>query len=428
MGSEATKNDEAWEALFNRYDIPGEIARKGFFEITATQINEKREARLMTKFDHRINLPALFSKNRLAILPVTRGSYVIAPFDAYKAFEESTSSLTRIPFPNYVESLNPTHITSEAAAINCAYLSGMFTDFLGEEQLLPTVSGRMGSGSFAFKIRESLKKTDLLLQVNSSQMEIDGGYEGPESLTLIEAKNFLSEDFLVRQLYYPFRFWSGAVRKPVRCVFLVYTNGVFSLYEYVFADPEHYNSLELVKHKNYSIDAEAISQDEIRGLLPKLPLLSEPELAFPQADSLKRVINLCELLMQGEKSRDEITLNYAFDPRQTNYYTDAGRYLGLIGKRHEGREPLYFMTEEGRRTMDLPYKLRQLSFARAILSHGPFRKTYEQCLKEGRMPSRTEIADIMRTCGLHQVEKESTYLRRASTVAGWVKWILDLSL
>jgi hypothetical protein len=44
-----------------------------FFEITAIQINEFREAGLMTKFDHSINLPKIFSDNGLAILPITRG-------------------------------------------------------------------------------------------------------------------------------------------------------------------------------------------------------------------------------------------------------------------------------------------------------------------------------------------------------------------
>lgn len=34
-------------------------------------------------------------------------------------------------------------------------------------------------------------------------------------------------------------------------------------------------------------------------------------------------------------TKQDITSEYAFDERQTNYYTDAGRYLGLIDKGHD---------------------------------------------------------------------------------------------
>lgn len=72
MSLDLTKNDMAWEKLFNKYNILKSIESSGSFLITAAQINEFREARLMTKFDQRINLPKLFSQNQLAILPITR--------------------------------------------------------------------------------------------------------------------------------------------------------------------------------------------------------------------------------------------------------------------------------------------------------------------------------------------------------------------
>ena len=71
--SEVSKNQSAWQKLFDKYRILDGIENSGFFEITSTQINEFREARLMTKFDHKINLPDIFDKNRLSILPISRG-------------------------------------------------------------------------------------------------------------------------------------------------------------------------------------------------------------------------------------------------------------------------------------------------------------------------------------------------------------------
>ena len=66
-------NDIAWESLFRKYDILGHIERAGQFQISAKQIKEVREPRIMAKFDHTINRPQIFADNKLCILPITRG-------------------------------------------------------------------------------------------------------------------------------------------------------------------------------------------------------------------------------------------------------------------------------------------------------------------------------------------------------------------
>ena len=37
------------------------------------------------------------------------------------------------------------------------------------------------------------------------------------------------------------------------------------------------------------------------------------------------------------------------------------------------------------------------------------------------------MIEIMKYCDLYKIESESTYKRRASTIRGWVEWILDLT-
>ena len=303
----------------------------------------------MTKFDHSINLPKLFSDNKLAILPVTRGSYIISRFEAYNRIEQVNDDVIKATFPEYIESIDYENITSEATAINCAFVSRILSDFLDEEKLLPTVSGRMSSESFSFRIRNTLSMPDLKINVSNSQIEIDGGFEGIKQLCLIEAKNFISEDFLIRQLYYPYRLWKSKISKKITSILLVYTNGIFSLYEYEFQEPDNYNSLVLVKQRNYCIDPIDISLDDIVYILKRTSYVDEPSVPFPQANSFKRVINLCELLFQSDMTRDDITTNYAFDQRQTNYYTDAGRYLGLIRKYRDNEQVCFSLTEEGRK-------------------------------------------------------------------------------
>jgi hypothetical protein len=338
-----TINDPAWEELFEQLNILTHIHDVGRFEISAAQIKKVtgREPRLLTKFDHTINLPRIFRENKLAILPITRGKYVISRINAYHAFESCETSITRVTLPPYIQSLDPNAITSEAVALNCAIASGIVSDFLEDEDLVATVSGRMGSGDFGFTIQNAATGSPLNIGVSNSQIEIDAAYEGIRSLSLFEAKCDLSDDFLVRQLYYPYRTWKRNITKPVRPIFLVYSNGIYRLYEYAFTNLKEYNSLVLVKQKNYSVEDTSIELADIQAVLQNTPPVSEPNVSFPQADRFERVINLCELLSEQALSRSDVTEQYAFDVRQTNYYTSAALYLDLITKIKENGTTMY---------------------------------------------------------------------------------------
>lgn len=430
MSSPLTKNDRAWERLFEKYRIAQQVERNGLFEITANQINEFREARLMTKFDHKSNLPSLFVENNLSILPITRGSYVISNFEAYHNFENPSTEIIRANAPDFIHSIDFENITSEATAINVAYLSGILADFTGEETLLPTVNGRMSSESFNFNIYNRTMNRLQNIAVVNSQIEIDGGFEGFDSLTLLEAKNSLSNDFLVRQLYYPYRLWQNKMDKIVKPVFLTYTNGIFNLFEYEFQDPNNYSSLKLIKQRNYTLEQDEIIFDDIIALLGQVQITSEPDgIPFPQADSFKRVINICELLYEnGYLTREYITYNYDFDMRQTNYYTDACRYLGLVDKDRDSDEGVrYFLTEKGKSIFRLNIRNRTLAFAKCILEKRAFNESFREYLKSLELPNRDEIVGIMEESGLYNVTAPSTYRRRASTISGWINWLLDIT-
>ena len=417
-------NDTAWQILFDKYDILGNIERNGQFIISSNQIKEFREPRLMTKFDHKINLPTIFADNRLAILPISRGDYVISSFSAYKEFEPPVNDVQRVSIPAHIQSLMPQFLVSEAIALNCANACGILSDFLEDEALVPTVSGRMSSGNFGFYIEtdSGVKRID----VANSQIEIDAAYEGINCLSLFEAKRDLSDDFLVRQLYYPFRVWKERVTKPVKPVFLVFSNGMFNLYQYEFDDPQNYNSLRLVKQKNYVIATE-ISLSDIENLLITVPFVAEPKISFPQADRMSRIVNLIELLNEKPMTKQDITSKYAFDERQTNYYTDAGRYLGLIEKGHdENGNILFQLSTRGRHILGLEYKERQLAIVTQILAHKVFNETLKLHLQYGEMPDKQTIIRIMKEANLYNIEADSTYLRRSSTVVGWINWILGI--
>jgi hypothetical protein len=421
-----SKNDIAWEKIFDKYKIVNKVLNEGHTVISSTHINEFREARLMTKFDHRSQLPKLFADNNLSILPTSRGGYVIGTFETFSDFNTDDIEVTPIEFPTFLESLDYRDITSEATAINCAFVSKILHDFTEEENLLPTVSGRMSSSSFGFDINTS--KGLFNINVGNSQVEIDGGYEGDNSLNLIEAKNYISDDFLVRQLYYPYKLWSGKIQKQVRPIFLTYTNGIFHLREYAFTNINHYNSLVLVKHKKYAVQDGAFNIETIQEILDRTKTIKEPEIPFPQADSFERVINLCELLKQKDfLTKEEITQSYDFDARQTDYYSNAGKYLGLLDT---GKDPLSgqigcYLTNKGKQIFNTNLIDRQKEFVKIIISHSAFKQTLKLYLENGEMPSKNEIVEVMKRSKLHKVGSDTTYFRRASTITGWTNWIMN---
>lgn len=420
-----SKNDIAWEAIFEEYRILDRLAKNDRVSISSMEINEFREARLMTKFDHRSQLPELFVEHKLSILPTSRGTYEIGAFEIFCDFNKEDVEIVPVNFPTFLESIDYKDITSESIAINCAFISKILHDFTGEENLFPTVSGRMSSSLFDFAINS--KQKTFRINVENSQIEIDGGFEGDNSLNLIEAKNYISDDFLIRQLYYPYRLWSDKIVKRVRPIFLTYSNGIFDLREYEFTNPELYNSIRLLQHKKYALQERDINIENIQNILDNVQVTKEPELPFPQADSFERVINLCELLKQkGFISKEDITHNYDFDHRQTDYYSNAAKYLGLIEGRCENQQIGCTLTQDGIRIFNLPIVERQLEFVRLILSRAAFKNTLKLYFDKGDVPTKDEVIEIMKDARLYNIDSEQTYRRRASTVISWINWILEL--
>jgi hypothetical protein len=417
------KNDLFWEKIFEKHHVVDQVLSNGYFSISAAEINKFREARLMTKFDHQSQLPKPFAENGLSILPSARGKYLIGAFETFCSFDANPVEAAKVELPSFLESLDYRNITSEATAISCAFVSKILQDFTGEVNLYPTVSGRMSSSSFDFSINSA--QGLFRVSVENSQVEIDGGFEGDFSLNLIEAKNYIADDFMVRQLYYPYKLWASKVSKKVRPIFLTYTNGIFHLREYAFGDVNHYNSLRLINQKKYAIQG-PINLEVAQQLIEAAKVQKEPEIPFPQADNFERVINLCELLMQkGFILKEGITQAYDFDYRQADYYSNAGKYLGLIEAKRVNNQVACFLTESGQRMFSLSIYDRQVEFIKLIISHAVFKEVMKACLKNGKMPDKNEIVAIMKKSSLHKVDSDSTYFRRASTVSGWVCWIVS---
>jgi len=428
MATIGTLNDDAWEKLFDKYKILDCINSYGFFKIESKKINEFRESRLMAKFDHYINLPKLFKENKLSILPISRSEYLIGTFSSYfkVEYDHETENIP-IPVPQHIESIDYNNIYSESAALHCASVTGIINDLMNEEALL-TISGRMSSDSFNYSIRSSVDNSLFPINVGNSQIEIDAGFETKNNLLIIEAKNISVDDFLIRQLYYPYRLWSGKISKNIVPVFMTHSNDIFSFFIFQFNNPLEYNSLSLIKQKNYIIAPENISLQEIWRIFNDVNIIVEPKVPFPQADKFERIIDLLGLLVENDLSKNDITQNYEFDIRQTDYYTNALIYLDLVNKYNDltTGEITYTLTDAGKSLLKKRYKFKYLSLVKLILQHKVFHQVLELYFHLGYPPSKVMVCDLMRQSNLYNVNSESTIERRSQTVTSWIDWILNL--
>lgn len=423
--------NEAWKALLEKYPITETVNREGTYRIRADQIREFREPRLMAKWDSSDSLPEILRKNKLNILPDSRTSYVLGDFLLYQEIPELTEHVTRmthVEMPDF-ESIDVSSISSEANAIHGLTLSGILDDFLGEGRNAATFNGRMGTGAFTFRVN-TVRGVPAEIHVENAQCEIDGGFENRSSVVIMEAKNVVHKDFHVRQLYYPYRLWRTKVKKPVRLVFCVYSNMIYRLFEYRFTDPEDYSSIELVRMKNYSLQDTSVSMDELKEVRRCTPVRTDDAMEktrtpFIQANSMERVISLLENLYENPMTSQQIAELMNFDPRQSDYYYNAGKYLGLFEKKRQDGQVLTVLTALGQKVFKMNYKERQLKLVSLILEHEIFAEFFDFVAAEETLPDKEEIERAMRrlhVCGEGQV------VRRASSVYGWLRWIRNLTL
>lgn len=429
MSGGTTKIDKAWEKLFDKYKILKHVRDEDAFRISSAQINEFHEARLMAKFDQSTQLPEIFRGNKLSILPVTRGDYLIGPFKTHEKINYGTVKPKQVEIP-LLETLDAKNLYSEASALFFAYNSGIINDIIGSNNVKFTVNGRMSSGNFAFSIENNLHpKNPILVDVKNSQVEIDAGFESPDAFVICEAKNQASEELLIRQLYYPYRLWCGKISKPVVPVFLAFSNDIFHIFVYEFTDKEKYNSITLKDYREYTFADEDIFLQDIIELWNSTIVITEPNVPFPQADSFPRILDLLSVLHEENLTRSEVTLKYEFDPRQTNYYVSACEYLGLIERfSTKENERGYCLTTEARRIMSLPYKQKHLALMKKVLERSVFHKAFSFIVNNKALPDKCVICEIMESTNFKKSMGITTIQRRASTVIGWLNWMIQISV
>lgn len=421
------KNDEAWEKLFDKYDILNEIDRNGTFSISSKEINEFREARLMTKFDHSNQLPKIFADNNITILPDTRGNYILGKFKIFEDLKYKNLKPIPMQIPDFIQSLDTTKITSESSALNIAHMSNMI-DFVmktkqNEPHSLLTLSGRMSSGSLQYNILNSDKKLHKFT-VENAQIEIDGSYENLNNIIIVEAKNKIPKDFNIRQLYYPFRMYHNLnTTKDITPVFFTYADDIFSFHIFKFTDIMNYSSIEKVEQINFILnDSLDLTLDEVKRISATVKEVEEPKnVPFPQADTFSRILDMIDYIDE-RKNKYELAEAYEFDLRQSDYYANALVYLGLATK-----QDYYFqLNKDGIKIKNMHNSnKRNALIISKILSHKPFKLAFDSTLKNGGDYDRKYISKVLLD-NVESINSISTANRRMQTVVAWLNWIFSV--
>lgn len=253
-------DSNSWKAIFDHNNIHSHNFDNEPFILQAEDIKRacqnftetsQKEVRILCKQDSRDDRPDIFVQNNLFILPKKNGSYYLVKGEGYVDIPNIETPITDYVSKLDFELVSSTIGDSEMQYLDFAYANSLIRTFMDDPSLVLTIRGRKFTPSFSFTVN------GFNLNVESVQTEVDAGYEGRNSLVLVEAKNSRTENTIIRQLYYPYRQWYENTGKKVFPLFfekrIIDGEQIYYIWQYEFTNPSDYNSIRLVKSGRYRI-------------------------------------------------------------------------------------------------------------------------------------------------------------------------------
>ena len=251
--------NEIWEVIVNKTGLSKHNFSTGPFYVTHAEIkkivstinapNNRKEIRILGYQATREQRPQYFIDNNLFLMPASNREWVVIQGEGYIDIPEILSEpipvKSKLDFE--IESFNVG--ISEMQYLDFAFVHGITQQFLEDESIELTVRGRKRTPHFNYFVN------DVEVKCEGVQTEVDAGYEGRNSLTLVEAKSSKIKNEIIRQLYFPYRKWLMDINKPVRNVFFQFEEDskILSFWEYGFEDYLKYDSIYLINSKSYQL-------------------------------------------------------------------------------------------------------------------------------------------------------------------------------
>lgn len=384
--------------------LPLRVSSKDMNDTKNTLGAKAKDARLLAKIDSKEDLPEIFKKHGLFLLPIKNGEFLILKGEGFCDIENKSTSIIDFEAKLGFDLQSSRIGDSEMQHLDYSFNTGLLQYHYNANTLYQTIRGRKFTPSFSFYFNNHL------IHVQSVQIEIDGGYEAEELLALVEAKNIKLDNFVIRQLYYPFRTWKYNIPgKEIKLSFFSHNNGIYTLHDFVFTDLENYNSIRQLKTSHYRI----VSFKKINNF--KLPLNPSGKNIIPQADDLNKVVELVKKVAKGIFDSQSMANELKFDKRQSSYYREAAEALGFVYMENNK----YYLSEAGKTFVMKRGKLRDNFLAEQIINIPIFFKIFSVLISGQIKIERQQLVDlIMETSHLNQ----TTATRRSSTILSWLKW------
>jgi len=380
------------------------------------------ELRLMAKVDSTADLPDTLRRHGYFILPVKNDEYLLVrgvgfhPLEALP--EPPTVFRPELDFELRTLSVG----NSESQHLDYAYHVGLIEHFAGVTGLRQTIRGRKRMPTIEFYVGS-------LGPIRSEagvQVEVDLGCEGRNEIVLIEAKIGEPLDFIIRQLYYPYRKWrieipGKRIRPWFFCSQEFAGRRLYRFWEYEFTDDAQYCSLRLIRGESFLVEPK-MKRLSIAQLLRTHANIaaSAQHWNVPQADAFWRVAELPLLVNQGINTAAKLARHYNFDPRQSSYYRQAAEFLGLVAQPSRGS---YELTDLGKEYVHRPNDERRQLLAGLLSQFPPVRAALELAKQATtRGVSRQEIINLI---ARNSSISSSTPGRRASTILAWLRWLQE---
>ena len=372
------------------------------------------------KYKHKI-----LKEHKLEYFSFNTELYMLGKFNIFIK-HPITEEVTNFNFEyDTFTTLTPADIQSKNSALMLAYHSGLVNDFFNNELTL-THCGELPHENYDFFIT-SQNGTRQRISLRNYSTYIDGVFEGKDKVVLIISELYKYEEINLKNLYLPFLYFKSRTNKDVIPMFMSYSNDLFKFSQITFNESDILNLGYVNKHQTYKLSNDKIVYKDLINIMQSVEIVKEKEIAFPQANDFDRIVDLVHLLNNTEYNFNEITKNYGFVERQTQYYTDAAIYLDLIRFRQENNTKIFTLSPKGRKIVSSRIKKKYTILIESILEHEVFNQTFKLTLNDDlKLPSTTKIVEIMKSTKVYNIKSDSTYSRRASTVQAWVKWINEL--
>lgn len=401
----ARKTDTAWEKIF---EVKKFDTSKNIHFITAKEIGEiAGEARIIAKFDHSKHLPPILKNNGYFILPVKNGKYAIVRGNGFHELEEQIE-VTEVKSKLTFQIQTAGRGSSEMQYLDYAYYSGAIEELLKSGALYQSIRGREFSKQFSFRVE------NITLDVSSVQIEVDSGLEGEKDLILMEAKIGKPEDFIIRQLFYPYKnYLTHNLNKKITPIFFTFEpdTSLYNFWVYSFTDNDDYNSIQL--ENQFRIRIKPISEIGLKEISDEN--IKEKVIIPPQADDFGKVIELIFKVQEGVNHYQTVAEHFGFTERQSSYYRQAAEALGLVGSKN-GK---YYLTDIGKHFTKLSTVDRSIFISNHLRKFTLIKKALEILNQNGQLTRE----DLEKIVAENSSLSGSTIPRRAQTLYSWLSWV-----